>query len=214
MIKWKFSKQTKRFSRIIRKHIWEVLANSLKHFSSTHIQHSLSNPQWKSFSIKLKFCDCTTSSWQHKWESEISFVSFPKCFIAENQERLYLLLIISATSGVILCLFIIAVRWLLISRRRPKDENSEQGKVTGQFKSSNTGETTITNGFSTDDISEIDADIDLTTPLPMSSGSGTRNDVSLAPCLHNFICISTWRKWDFFLFVRDNISKTNKGMEA
>lgn len=47
----------------------------------------------------------------------------------------------------------------------------------GQFKNSNTGETTITNGFSTDDISEIDADIDLTTPLPMTGGSG-KNDVS------------------------------------
>lgn len=53
--------------------------------------------------------------------------------------------------------------------------------MTGQFKSSNTGETTITNGFSTDDISEIDADIDLTTPLPMSTGNGTRNDVSFTP---------------------------------
>lgn len=128
----------------------------------------------------------------HIWESEISFVSyFPqKHFIAENQERLYLLLIISATSGVIVCLLIIAVRWLLISRRQPKEDNSEQGKVTGQFKSSNTGETTITNGFSTDDISEIDADIDLTTPLPMSTGNGTRNDVSFTPPLFSFrVCI-------------------------
>lgn len=88
-----------------------------------------------------------------------------------------MLLIISATSGVILCLLIITIRWLLISRRSPKEENSEQGKVSGQFKNSNTGETTITNGFSADDISEIDADIDLTTPLPMTAGS-TRHDVS------------------------------------
>lgn len=88
-----------------------------------------------------------------------------------------MLLIISATSGVILCLLIITVRWLLISRRRPKEDSSEQGKVPGQFKNSNTGETTITNGFSTDDISEIDADIDLTTPLPMTGGNG-KNDVS------------------------------------
>lgn len=89
-----------------------------------------------------------------------------------------MLLIISATSGVILCLLIIAVRWLLISRRRPKDDNSEQGKVPGQFKNSNTGETTITNGFSADDISEIDADIDLTTSIPLTSGSNGKNDVS------------------------------------
>lgn len=75
----------------------------------------------------------------------------------------------------------------------------------GPFKSSNTGETTITNGFSTDDISEIDADIDLTTPLPLSSssGSGTRNDVSnfylpfssfkKKACLHNLYAYSICR---------------------
>ncbi|KAG5679929.1 hypothetical protein PVAND_009465 [Polypedilum vanderplanki] len=100
-------------------------------------------------------------------------------FLSQNQERLYLLLIISVSSGVLLCLLIVVARWIFIRRKPSKDDNSEQGKVPGQFKSSNTGETTITNGFSADDISEIDADIDLTTPLPMStanSGSITRND--------------------------------------
>lgn len=100
--------------------------------------------------------------------------------ITENQERLYLLLIISVTSGVVLCLLIVIARWIFIRRKPSKDESSEQGKAPAQFKTSNTGETTITNGFSADDISEIDADIDLTTPLPMSTGSSsiTRNDVS------------------------------------
>ncbi|XP_070496023.1 protein eva-1-like [Chironomus tepperi] len=98
--------------------------------------------------------------------------------IEENQERLYLLLIISVTSGVLLCLLIVIARWIFIRRKPSKDESSEQGKTPAQFKTSNTGETTITNGFSADDISEIDADIDLTTPLPMSTGSSsiTRND--------------------------------------
>lgn len=96
----------------------------------------------------------------------------------ENQERLYLVLIISVTSGVVLCLVIIVVRFIF-TRRKTNDANSEQGKAGGQFKTSNTGETTITNGFSADDISEIDADIDLTTPLPMSTNPNiTRNDVS------------------------------------
>lgn len=87
------------------------------------------------------------------------------------------MLIISVTSGVVLCLIIVVAR-LIFTRRKSNDGSTEQGKTSGQFKTSNTGETTITNGFSADDISEIDADIDLTTPLPMSS-SITRNDVSV-----------------------------------
>lgn len=96
---------------------------------------------------------------------------------AENQERLYLVLIISVTSGVVLCLIVVVVR-LVCTRRKSNDASTEQGKGGGQFKTSNTGETTITNGFSADDISEIDADIDLTTPLPMSTNANIgRNDV-------------------------------------
>lgn len=87
------------------------------------------------------------------------------------------MLIISVTSGVVLCLIVVVVR-LVCTRRKSNDANSEQGKGGGQFKTSNTGETTITNGFSADDISEIDADIDLTTPLPMSTNANiSRNDV-------------------------------------
>ncbi|CRK98370.1 CLUMA_CG011729, isoform A, partial [Clunio marinus] len=97
-------------------------------------------------------------------------------FLSQNQERVYLVLIISVTSGVVLCLLIVVVRFIF-TRRKSNDGNTEQGKSGGQFKTSNTGETTITNGFSADDISEIDADIDLTTPLPMSNNANiTRND--------------------------------------
>ena len=104
-----------------------------------------------------------------------SFVFSRVFFLIENQEKFYLYLIISVTAGVVLCLMIVITR--LILNRRRNDGNSENGKTGGgHFKNSNTGETTITNGFSADDISEIDADIDLTTPLPMPSVS--RNDVS------------------------------------
>lgn len=58
---------------------------------------------------------------------------------------------------------------LWIQKRRLKKDPSN-------IQSSNTGETTLPNGFS-DDISEIDADIDLTTPLPLPSVS--RSDVSI-----------------------------------
>lgn len=77
-------------------------------------------------------------------------------------------MIISVTAGIFLCLILVIGR-LLIQRRRARDE-------TKGFQTSNTGETTIPNGF-TDDISEIDADIDLTTPLPVPNLT-TRSEVS------------------------------------
>lgn len=78
------------------------------------------------------------------------------------------------TAGVFLCLVIVIGR-LIVQRKRGLN-NDDDGKVDGNFKSSNTGETSLPNGFSADDISEIDADIDLTTPLPMPNVS--RHDVS------------------------------------
>lgn len=131
---------------------------------------------------------------------------------AENQERLYLVLIISVTSGVLLCLIIVVVR-LVCTRRKSNDASSEQGKAGGQFKTSNTGETTITNGFSADDISEIDADIDLTTPLPMSTNANiTRNDVRRHRQLEdssNFIGICFINKvlMIFFRMAKDSNSR-------
>lgn len=61
---------------------------------------------------------------------------------------------------------------LLIQKRRLKKYPSMQS--TGS-NGGPPGEITLPNGFS-DDISEIDADIDLTTPLPLPSV--TRIDVS------------------------------------
>ena len=89
----------------------------------------------------------------------------------ENQERFYLYLILSVTAAIILCLILIIGR-LLIQRHRVRRNNN---KIKKEFQTSNTGETTLPNGFG-DDISEIDGDIDLTTSLPLPSVS--RNDVS------------------------------------
>lgn len=94
--------------------------------------------------------------------------------IAENHEKFYLYLIISVTAGVLLCLTLLVLR-LLCHRRQTKADDQDVDVNETSFQKSNTGETTIPNGFS-DDISEIDADIDLTATLPISSV--TRNDVS------------------------------------
>ena len=83
-------------------------------------------------------------------------------------------MIISVTAGVLVCLSLLVLR-LLCYRRHSKADDQETDVHETSFQKSNTGETTIPNGFS-DDISEIDADIDLTATLPISSV--TRNDVS------------------------------------
>uniref|UniRef100_A0A182NLG5 Uncharacterized protein n=1 Tax=Anopheles dirus TaxID=7168 RepID=A0A182NLG5_9DIPT len=87
---------------------------------------------------------------------------------AENQEKFYLYLIVAVTVAILLCVSIVIGRLVVQRRRTAKDGDDK-------FQTSNTGETTLPNGF-TDDISEIDADIDLQTPLPVPSVS--RSDVS------------------------------------
>lgn len=68
------------------------------------------------------------------------------------------------TAGVLLCLVLVIGR-LLLQKRHSKKESMQ----------ANAGDTTLPHGFA-DDISEIDNDIDLTTPLPLPSVS--RSDVS------------------------------------
>ena len=77
-----------------------------------------------------------------------------KFLSTENQEKFYLYIIISVASGVLLLLSLVIGR-LLVSRHRAKRD--------AKFQANNE---TLPNGF-TDDISEIDADIDLTTPVPV-----------------------------------------------
>lgn len=86
---------------------------------------------------------------------------------AENQEKFFLYLFISVTAGVLLCLTLVIGR-LVIQKRQLKSDKKTQSLNT-------TGEMTIPNGFS-DDISEIDADIDMATSMPVPSVS--RSEVS------------------------------------
>lgn len=73
---------------------------------------------------------------------------------AENQEKFYLYIIVSVTAGILIFLGLVIGR-LLVSRHRAKRD--------AKFHANNEP---LPNGF-TDDISEIDADIDLTTPVPV-----------------------------------------------
>ena len=65
-------------------------------------------------------------------------------------------LIVSIAGAILLCLTILVGR-LLVQRHRARRE--------AKFHATNIADHSLPNGF-TDDISEVDADIDLTTPLP------------------------------------------------
>ncbi|CAO1402634.1 unnamed protein product [Diamesa tonsa] len=85
----------------------------------------------------------------------------------EHHERYYLYLIISVTIGVLLCLIIITGR-IIIQKQR--EENEDSSKDEPKFQKSNTGETTITKGYSGDSITDIEGgDIDLTTPIAITN---------------------------------------------
>ncbi|KAK4871559.1 hypothetical protein RN001_015683 [Aquatica leii] len=80
----------------------------------------------------------------------------PKEQDTENQERLYLYLILSITAAVVLCLILLVGR-LLVQRQHARRE--------AKFHANAAADHSLPNCF-TDDISEIDADIDLTTTHP------------------------------------------------
>lgn len=87
------------------------------------------------------------------------------------------------TAGVFLCLTLIIGRLIIQKRRIRKEGNSDTNASNpndGKYSSaqhSSAGETQIPVGFGADDISDIDGDIDLTTPLPLPNLS--RNEVKL-----------------------------------
>uniref|UniRef100_A0ABD2W0Q2 SUEL-type lectin domain-containing protein n=1 Tax=Trichogramma kaykai TaxID=54128 RepID=A0ABD2W0Q2_9HYME len=89
----------------------------------------------------------------------------------ENQEKFYLYVIVSVTAGVLILLSLVIGR-LLFSRHRAKRD--------AKFHANNE---TLPNGF-TDDISEIDADIDLTTPVPVPMQDTRLPETQLAERLH------------------------------
>lgn len=96
----------------------------------------------------------------------MTFNLFLSCF-TEHHERYYLYLIISVTIGVLLCLIIITGRIII---QKQQDDAEDSSKDEPKFHKSSTGETTITKGFSGDNICEMEGgDIDLTTPMGMSS---------------------------------------------
>ncbi|XP_068156174.1 uncharacterized protein [Drosophila tropicalis] len=119
--------------------------------------------------------------------------------LEENQEQFYLYLIISVTAGVLLCLTLIIGRLTMQKRRGERKNSSSSGSATGKgfgdtqaggasgggnggngtgtsskFQQTATGETHLADSFA-DDISDIDADIDLTSPMPLPSLS-SRNE--------------------------------------
>ncbi|XP_050516837.1 protein eva-1 homolog C [Diabrotica virgifera virgifera] len=77
-------------------------------------------------------------------------------FEFENQERFFLYLIVSVAAAVVLLLSVMVGR-LLVQRHRSNQDPKCQA--------TNISDTTFPNGF-VDDIDEVDADIDLPTPLP------------------------------------------------
>lgn len=115
----------------------------------------------------------------------------PVWVFAENQERFYLYLIVSIAAAVLLCLIILVAR-LLVQRHRARRE--------AKFHATNIADHSLPNGF-TDDISEVDADIDLTTPLPTvaihstSVPVGSIAEVVRYPHVHSH----TLRRYDLLL---------------
>ncbi|KYQ47888.1 hypothetical protein ALC60_13058 [Trachymyrmex zeteki] len=92
-------------------------------------------------------------------------------FITNNQEKFYLYIIVSVSAGILLFLGLVIGR-LLISRHRAKRD--------AKFHANNEA---LPNGF-TDDISEIDADIDLTTPVAVPMQDTRLPETQLAERLH------------------------------
>ncbi|XP_017762323.1 PREDICTED: uncharacterized protein LOC108552334 [Eufriesea mexicana] len=92
-------------------------------------------------------------------------------FISKNQEKFYLYIIVSVTAGILIFLGLVIGR-LLVSRHRAKRD--------AKFHANNEA---LPNGF-TDDISEIDADIDLTTPVPVPMQDTRIPETQLAERLH------------------------------
>lgn len=95
-----------------------------------------------------------STSWLHF----IGTKMFIYCYFLENQERFYLYLVVSIGAGLLILLSFIVGR-LLVQMHRQRSE--------AKFHQTNIDDHSLPNGF-TDDISEVDADIDFTTPLPMA----------------------------------------------
>ncbi|XP_055911331.1 uncharacterized protein LOC129945544 [Eupeodes corollae] len=97
--------------------------------------------------------------------------------LEDDQERLFLYLLIAGSGGVIVCIVIVAVRVIMLKRHDHNADSHSQSSGKGGGGGGAGGETTIPNGFN-DTISEIDADIDLTIPVPVPSVSKNENYIT------------------------------------
>lgn len=98
----------------------------------------------------------------------------------DDQQRFYLYLLIVGTVGVLFSIVIVATR-LVVQKRRMRSDSHSNSSTKGGGTGGLADETTIPSGFN-DTISEIDADIDLTTSIPVPSVS--KNEVSVRLFLH------------------------------
>ncbi|XP_036346541.1 uncharacterized protein LOC118755840 [Rhagoletis pomonella] len=95
--------------------------------------------------------------------------------LEDNQERLYLYLLIAGLVGVLACIFVVTGHVLI---QKHHSLNSET-QVSAMEGSCNVG-TTIPNGFN-DTISEIDAEIDIQPTHPVTSVSKKENYLTYGP---------------------------------
>ncbi|XP_075153364.1 uncharacterized protein LOC142226967 [Haematobia irritans] len=98
--------------------------------------------------------------------------------LEDDQERLFVYLLTAGSLGVILCIVAIAVR--LVVLKRHDSATDTHSNSSGKGGAAPVAETTIPNGFN-DTISEVDADIDLQTPIPVPSVSKNENYISYTP---------------------------------
>lgn len=99
----------------------------------------------------------------------------PTCRV-DDQQRLYLYLLIVGSVGVLFSIAIVATRLVLVQKRRMASDTHSNSSTKGGGGAGGVDETTIPSGFN-DTISEIDADIDLTTSIPVPSVS--KNEVRI-----------------------------------
>ncbi|PNF31258.1 hypothetical protein B7P43_G13589, partial [Cryptotermes secundus] len=105
--------------------------------------------------------NCTITIYTNEKTRAIGFISEwlnAYRFLSQNREKFYLYLILSVAAGLLLFLGLVIGR-LLVQRHRARRE--------AKFHATAAAEHSLPNGFA-DEISEIDADIDLTvgTPVP------------------------------------------------
>ncbi|XP_011188144.2 uncharacterized protein LOC105215743 isoform X2 [Zeugodacus cucurbitae] len=97
--------------------------------------------------------------------------------LEDNQERLYLYLLIAGLIGVIVCIIIVSVHvWM--QKHQALSSETQMTSVDGSGNPC--ADTTIPNGFN-DTISEIDAEIDMPTTISVPSVSKNENYISYGP---------------------------------